>query len=592
MLDALCKLGKLYIDKENLNEIDVLVDDKNIKDVLLIEFTEINGSLIFSKVFYEEYDSNNSVKYLYKKGSSRGTNITPSSLITDLKKTFNNKFIKWFKNNKDKNMLFESLNEEISEKKEEIYSSLKEIYDSIYVKDINFLLSFVINKDDEYYYLNDFNEFRDALKEGSIGKFKGSENITAESVCYLCNENKCVYGSVSAGVGFAFSTAEKKGNVPMFDYKNQLKLLPICYDCALNLNAGKKFVEKFLDFSEFGLRYYVIPNFLFGSEKGFDKLYNQIMLLEQDENLNSRDIVNIEYKLSKIVKRLDDVAEIKFLFYQSSNSAFDILAYVESVIPSYLNQIYKSQLKISDSDFFSEDNLKLIFGENHEGNFIQLINKNEEHYRCASDNWYKRFLRDFINNFSRKMYIDTVADIIGNKKIDYNFLMSRIMGKIRSNWRNDENYALKVSVLKSLMLFSLLNNLNLIKGEKIMDSEDEFSIEQILNSPDKKATFLLGVLTRKLLYNQFGGLGANPFYNKLWGLSLDHKKIQKLYPKVINKLREYDVAYIELEKEISLNLVKSENNWKLNKDETSYYFVLGFTLPNFNKKEKEDDKNE
>ena len=61
---------------------------------------------------------------------------------------------------------------------------------------------------------------------------------------------------------------------------------------------------------------------------------------------------------------------------------------------------------------------------------------------------------------------------------------------------------------------------------------------------------------------------------------------------VINKLREYDIAYINIEEEISLNLAKSENNWKLNRDETSYYFVLGFTLPNFDKNEKEDDKNE
>ena len=592
LLDALCKLGKLYINKENLDEFDVLVDEKNIKDVILVEFIENGDSISFNKIFYEEYDNINNVKYLYKKGSSRGTNITPSSLITDLKKTFNNKFSKWFKNNKDKNELFKSLNELIIGKKEDIYAELKEIYDSIYVKDTNILLSFVITKDDKYYYLNDFEEFKDAFIEGSIEKFKGSEKIIGESVCYLCNENKNVYGSVSSGVGFAFSTSEKKGNIPMFNQKNQLKLIPICYDCALNLNAGKKFVERFLDFSEFGLRYYVIPNFLFDSKKGFNRLYSQIQLLEQDEHLDSKDLVDIEYSLSKIVNRLDDVAEIKFLFYQASNSAFDILAYVESVIPSYLNQIYKYQSKISNMDFFSEKNIKLIFGDNQEGNFIKLINKNEEHYPCALDNWYKRFLRDFINNFSKKIYIDTVVDIISNQKIDYNFLMSRIMGKIRSNWRNDENYALKISVLKSLMLLILLNDLNLIKGDDIMTSEDEFSIELILNSPEKRATFLLGALTRKLMYKQYRELGSSPFYNKLWGLSLDDKKIKKLYPMVINKLREYDIAYINIEEEISLNLAKSENNWKLNRDETSYYFVLGFTLPNFDKNEKEDDKNE
>ena len=169
------------------------------------------------------------------------------------------------------------------------------------------------------------------------------------------------------------------------------------------------------------------------------------------------------------------------------------------------------------------------------------------------------------------------------------------MHKIRSNWRNEENYALKLSVLKSLMLLLLFNDINLFKGEKTMVSEnEEFSIDLILDSPSKRATFLLGVLTRRLMNIQYKELGSTPFYTKLWGLSLDQKKIHKLYPMVINKLQEYDAGYMrDLEEEISKNLAKSENNWKLNRDETSYYFVLGFTLPNFDKNEdKEDDLNE
>ena len=63
---------------------------------------------------------------------------------------------------------------------------------------------------------------------------------------------------------------------------------------------------------------------------------------------------------------------------------------------------------------------------------------------------------------------------------------------------------------------------------------------------------------------------------------------------VINKLREYNVAYLELEENISKNLINSEGNWKLNRDETSYFFVLGFTIPYFkkNNNEKEGDLNE
>lgn len=595
MLDALYKLGKLYIEKENLDEIDILLDNKKIGAVVLVEFIEdSDGNINYNKVYQEDYDSKNKVKYLYKKGSSRGTNITPSSLLgKTLETTFKIKFLKWFENNKNNEFFLKFYNELINNK-DEIFNKLNEIINNINTSD-NILISIVVNNNDKINYLNDFEEFREILVNDSLKKYQGPKKIKGNGVCCLCNKQKEVYGLVSNSIGFAFSTPEKRGNVPGNDLKNQWKLLPICSECAIYLNAGKNFVEKYLNFSEFGLKYYAIPNFLFDLETGFDKFYRNVKLINSEGKSNSNDLIHIENKLGKIVKKIDDIAEFKFLFYQSANSAFDILAYVESVIPSWLNIIYETHLKIYEYDFFKENNLKLIFGEKHEGNFIELINKNDQKHPCSKNNWYKRFLRDFLFSFSLKMYIDSVTNVIGNKKLDYKFLMSRFMDKIRTNWRNEEHYALKVSVLKSLMLLLLFNDLNLIKGEKIMESNtEEFNIDLILDDPSKKATFLLGVLTKKLMNIQYKELGSTPFYNKLWGLSLDQKKIHKLYPMVINKLQEYNAGYMKnLEEEISKNLAKSENDWKLNRDETSYYFVLGFTLPNFNKKEeKEDEINE
>lgn len=592
LLDALYKLGKLYIEKEDLNQIDVLLDNKKIGAVVLVEFIEDSaGNISYNKVYQEDYDSKNKVKYLYKKGSPRGTNITPSSLLgKDLKTTFDIKFFKWFDNNQDNDFFLKFYNE-INDNKEEIFNDMELIINNINVKD-NILISLVVNKNDDINYLNDFDEFKEILIKNSLDKYQGPKKIKGNGVCCLCDNQKEVYGLVSSSMGFAFSTPEKKGNVPGFDVNNQWKLLPICSDCALYLNAGKNFVEKYLNFKEFGLNYYVIPNFLFDLENGFDNFYNNIKLFEKNDALDSSDLIHIENKLGRFIKRIDDIAEFKFLFYQASKAEFKILAYVESVVPSWLTVLYKTQHKISEYDFFREKNLKLIFGEKHNGTFLDVINNNNN-YPCNTNNWYKRFLRDFIFSFSSKMYIDSVVKIIGNKKIDYHFLMSRIMDKIRHDWRNEEHYAMNVSILKSLMLFLLLNDLNLIKGENIMNSnnEEEFDTEFLLDTPSKKATFLLGVLTRKLMNIQYKELGSTPFYNKLWGLSLDQKKIHKLYPMVINKLQEYGAGYMrDLENEISKNLAMSERNWGLNRDETSYYFVLGFTLYNTDKKEKcEDD---
>ena len=125
MLDALYKLGKLYIEKEDLNQIDVLLDNKKIGAVVLVEFIEDSaGNISYNKVYQEDYDSKNKVKYLYKKGSPRGTNITPSSLLgKDLKTTFDIKFFKWFDNNQDNDFFLKFYNE-INDNKEEIFNDM------------------------------------------------------------------------------------------------------------------------------------------------------------------------------------------------------------------------------------------------------------------------------------------------------------------------------------------------------------------------------------------------------------------------------------------------------------------------------------
>jgi CRISPR-associated protein Csh1 len=162
---------------------------------------------------------------------------------------------------------------------------------------------------------------------------------------------------------------------------------------------------------------------------------------------------------------------------------------------------------------------------------------------------------------------------------------------------------MKLLTIESMMLYMFFNELNLLKGVDKMkigshneeDNEKEFFevYGEFIDTPDKKAVFLMGLITKKLTAIQYNALKATPFMTKLWGLSLDQKKIHKLYPMLINKLREYKAAYPNLEELTSINLLKSNKNWKLSADETSFYFVLGFTLNGiFKSKKNEGVKNE
>jgi len=99
------------------------------------------------------------------------------------------------------------------------------------------------------------------------------------------------------------------------------------------------------------------------------------------------------------------------------------------------------------------------------------------------------------------------------------------------------------------------------------------------DTPNKRAVFLEGVLVKSLLNIQFANRGSSPFADKLYGLRLNEKRAKKLYPEIIEKLREYKVTYALLETATSKALLDAENNgWNLTADEVSYFFTLGLVL--------------
>lgn len=99
------------------------------------------------------------------------------------------------------------------------------------------------------------------------------------------------------------------------------------------------------------------------------------------------------------------------------------------------------------------------------------------------------------------------------------------------------------------------------------------------DTPDKKASFLVGVLAKLLLDVQYANRKSTPFRSKLYGLKLNERRLKKIFPETVEKLREYKVIYPRLQEYVSEVLVEAENNgWNLSHDEISFYFALGVNL--------------
>jgi len=138
---------------------------------------------------------------------------------------------------------------------------------------------------------------------------------------------------------------------------------------------------------------------------------------------------------------------------------------------------------------------------------------------------------------------------------------------------------------------TLTENVEKIVEKFFEDRTDTFT------RPEEKAIFMVGALVNYLLYVQRDerGIkwGEEPFRSKLYGLILDEAKIKKIFGKAVGKLAEYRRSYPTLEKIAGKYLSEAGTEWKLSKDEISYYFTLGLTLGGiFRVKEKKITKKE
>jgi CRISPR-associated protein Csh1 len=197
------------------------------------------------------------------------------------------------------------------------------------------------------------------------------------------------------------------------------------------------------------------------------------------------------------------------------------------------------------------------------------------------------FIRTFfpnnkINGNYDKEFLLIINSTFTNKIINQNLLIRRFLEMIRPDFLNEDFYYDKL--VKSYKVLKYLDTLNLF-NRKVIKLEtpndflkDFFTENPLLDSVEKRALFLEGLLVGKLLAIQYAERKNKPFLKRLNGLKIDGKIAQRIFTEAINKLEEYDKNYYkELEKAIAEYLLKSELN-KYSVDELSYYFTLGMTL--------------
>jgi len=609
----------------------------NIHKVFTIILNQANGKYLYDKINVEEFTETKIFRYLYRRGSARGADITPTSKFAgDMEKTFKNKILKSISDiekdvdaiglDADEKGTIIKIKKTLSSDSKEIINSLKKLSGDM-AQNEGCILTIVFKENENKRYIGDLDLFKKVLANKAKEKYYkqyGKKALGLHQYCSVCHEKQNeVYGFVNT---YNFYTVDKPGFVTGgFRQQDAWKNYPVCYDCATSLEIGKKYLNENMSFSFYGFKYLLIPKFLNRGlmeetleilEDAYEQKASEILKTSFKKKYIYR-LTSAETEIFDLIKEYDDYVSFDLLFYVEKQAAFNILLHVEDMLPSRFKRLFEIKAHLDEINIFKK--------QKKDGKRQVIFNFG--------------ILRDFFPQISKnltydKHFLELAGKIFLLKPIDYHFIMQAIVNKLRSVFVNnrlkeyEKKKEIKIYCLRGYMLLNFLKNLGVLtKGgirmdiKIIKDLQDSFYSEDIsmtekierffdshsgfFDSAPKKACFLVGVLVQYLINVQkfrnkkHSNSGKKddksfkaPFMKKLYGLRLDDKLIKKLAFEAQNKLEQYDKNYYqELEAVIAQYMVVSGTKWILTNTEISFYFITGMNLASLFK-EKEEVEND
>lgn len=572
MLAAVREIGQLRIKQEGLTPLEVLVEDPDsngsYKKVIAIVLKEqAGGRWSFEGVELEDYDKEKIMRYLYRSGASNGADLTPTARLSGKPETtFDNKILGWFNILGEKHLpvsdqerdFLAQIKEQIAQNADYIRERILKTRDETPNK-TGIVVTLKFKQDGEEKYIGDFPVFAQLLLY-QVNE-KGQRCAAKDKICSICGQRKdVVIGNLDT---YAFYTLDKIGYITGgFKESQAWKNFPVCKECKLALDEGKKYVEKYLTFRFCGIEYNLIPKFVMGAEmlpeEILDIFANTSKLISLKQDVIDR-ITTDEDDILYYLKDIHDVITLNFLFIKKMNAAERILLLIEDVFPSRLRRIFDAKHK---TDEIFED--KFTFGSIR--NFFSRSDPNKRDYDLDG------------------YFLDIVDRVFKDRPISYHFLIQFIMKKIRHEFVN-EGYFYQ-AVKDGLMTIYFLQTLGLIRMEE--EAMEERVFDELFKKygpafevPLKRGLFLLGALTELLLRKQYKERKAKPFMKNLKSLKMNESDFKGLLPKLQSKLEEYD-AFDKgkriLAREASNYLLLAQDNWQMTVDELNFYFAAGMNM--------------
>jgi CRISPR-associated protein Csh1 len=568
MISAVRQLGELKLRQEAKDTLDVLIhsiDERNYPHVILISIKGDEWA-----VDLEECQKSKSDKLLYRRGSPRGINYSPTAMVTDLSTTFPIKLLSWFQKVIKEEKKYSSNDVKVIKKTYEVIERHKEaIVHRIQEKLQDLKGGVVLSVKVDGNYLKQIPAFVSVFL--AMVNEKEMKNSAENQLCSVCGQRSPIVMAGSSA--FKFYTIDKPGFITgHFDESHSWRNYPVCPECNLLLQEGKRLTEEQLRFRFYGLSYLLIPEFIFDETALRKEILDVLMSGGKNRSLQDQavnDYIGEEDEIFEYLQDASDHLVLNLLFMQKVQSAERILLLVEDVVPSRLNRIFEAKKKVERRfPYRSDPGRYRVYNFGRLRTFFQKSDKNKR------------------DNDLDKYFLEITNAIFRGQGLNIRFLTTFMMKEIRKALF-EENGSYHSLVTDAVMNVLFLEELEiLIKGESVTVNESQFetvfqSFGSHLNRPEKRGLFLLGALTQLLLRVQFKKRQAQPFLKQLKGLKMNEKDFLGLLPKVQEKLQQYDSydrSKQTLAGEVSYLLLSSRPGWKMTVDEMNFYFVSGMNL--------------
>ena len=414
----------------------------NIHKVIKIVFKSDNGSIRYQEVGLEDFREAYVGKYLYRFGSHRGADVTPTSKFAgDIEKTYTQKIRRNLQGlvesagrigfSDEEKQLIDDIQKELSSRDAEVLDRLRFRVDELEKKE-GAIVTLVFDSEGDNRYIGDMEVFRKALlfkaRESYFRQY-GKKSLGKDKFCSVCRTRREeVYGFANT---FTFYTADMRNFVAGgFDQAAAWKNYPVCFDCALNLETGKHYLFRRMRFSFYGFSYLLVPKF-----NGAGLMDDVFEIMEDISDQKAGQMVkagfeksfvdlltDAEEEIFGLIGEKDDYVGFDLLFFQENKAAFNILLHVEDVLPSRLRTFFEAKARLDDIGIFKEKKDKkgrreLVFNFGVLRRIFPYVSKTQTYDRH---------------------FLEITGKIFALKPVDCPFLIKAIMRKVRTKFARDE----------------------------------------------------------------------------------------------------------------------------------------------------------